>query len=59
MTYRLNLYRGSNLTSTKLVEASLEEAKQAAIAAIAGEQAHRAELVNGNGSVVFQRWAVL
>ena len=59
MTYRLNLYRGSNLTSTKLVEASLEEAKQVAIAAIASERAHRAELMNRNGSVVFQRWAVL
>ena len=59
MAYRLNLYRGSKLTSTELLEASLEDAKQLAIAAIGSEQAHRAELVNQAGSVIFQRWAVL
>lgn len=57
--YRLNLYHGSKLTSTELVEASLEEAKELAIDAIRSESAHRAELVNRIGGVVFQRWAVL
>jgi len=59
VVYRLNLYHGSKLTSTELVEASLEEAKELAIAAIGHERAHRAELVNRIGGVVFQRWAVL
>jgi hypothetical protein len=57
--YRLNLYRGNKLASTVLVESSLEEAKELAVAAIGSEQAHRAELVNRAGSVIFQRWAVL
>ena len=57
--YRLNLYRGNKLTSTVLVESSLEEAKELALAAIGSEQAHRAELVNSAGAVIFQRWAVL
>jgi hypothetical protein len=57
--YRLNLYRGGKLVSTELIEASLEGAKELAVAAIGSEQAHRAELVNRGGSVVFQRWAVL
>lgn len=59
MTYRLNLYRGNKLTSSELVEAPLEEAKVLAVAAIGAERAHRAELVNRAGSVIFQRWAVL
>lgn len=59
MAYRLNLYHGSKLTSTELVEASLEEAKALAIAAIGSERAHRAELVNRIGGIIFQRWAVL
>ena len=59
MTYRLNLYRGSKLTSTELVDASLNEARELAIATIGSQQAHRAELVNKSGTVVFQRWAVL
>lgn len=59
MAYRLNLYHGSKLTSTELVEASLEEAKALAIAAVGNERAHRAELVNRIGGIIFQRWAVL
>ena len=57
--YRLNLYQGRRLTSTELVEVSLEEAKAMAIAAIGGGRAHRAELVDSVGGVIFQRWAVL
>ena len=57
--YRLNLYRGSKLCRTELLDASLNDAKQLAIAAIGSEQAHRAELVNEEGFVIFQRWAVL
>ena len=57
--YRLNLYRGTTLTRTELLEASLDEAKQLAIAAIGPDGAHRVELVNSAGSVIFQRWAVL
>lgn len=57
--YRLNLYHGNKLTSTELLEAPLEEAKQLAVTAIGFEKAHRAELVNRAGSVIFQRWAVL
>lgn len=57
--YWLNLYRGKKLTSTVLVESSLEEAKELALTAIGNEQAHRAELVNSAGAVIFQRWAVL
>jgi hypothetical protein len=53
--YRLNLYRGNKLTSTVLVESSLEEAKELALAAIGSEQAHRVELVNSAGTVIFQR----
>ena len=57
--YRLNLYRGNKLTSTELLEAPLGEAKELAVAAIGLDKAHRAELVNRAGSVIFQRWAVL
>jgi hypothetical protein len=59
MAYRLNLYRGDKLTSTELLDASLEEAKGLATAALDSEQAHRAELVHKSGSILFQRWAVL
>ena len=59
MTYRLNLYRGSKLTGTEMVDASLDEARELAIAAIGSQQAHRVELVNKAGTVIFQRWAVL
>lgn len=59
MTYRLKLYHGSKLTSAEEIDASLEDAKRLATAAIADGQAHRAELVNTAGSVIFQRWAVL
>lgn len=59
VTYRLKLYHGSKLTSAEEIDASLEEAKQLATAAIASGQAHRVELVNRAGSVIFQRWAVL
>jgi hypothetical protein len=59
VTYRLNLYRGSKLTSTELVDASLDEARELAVAAIGRQHAHRAELVNKTGTVIFQRWAVL
>ncbi|GAA4747004.1 hypothetical protein GCM10023264_10870 [Sphingomonas daechungensis] len=57
--YRLNLYSGNKLTRTELLEAPLEEAKELAVAAIGLEKAHRVELVNRAGSVIFQRWAVL
>ena len=53
------LYHGSKLTSAEEIDASLEDAKRLATAAIADGQAHRAELVNTAGSVIFQRWAVL
>ncbi len=59
MAYRLNLYCDGKLTSTELLDASLEAAKGLAAAALDSEQAHRAELVNESGSILFQRWAVL
>ena len=59
VTYRLNLYDGSKVTGTELVDASVDEARELAIAAIGNQQAHRAELVNKAGTVIFQRWAVL
>jgi hypothetical protein len=59
MAYRLNLYSGERLTSTELMNASLQEAKHLACAALDTSQAHRAELVNDAGSILFQRWAVL
>jgi hypothetical protein len=59
MAYRLNLYCDGKLTGTDLLDASLEEAKGLATAALVTEQAHRAELVNKSGSILFQRWAVL
>jgi hypothetical protein len=58
MAYQLNLYCNGKLTSTELLDASLEESKGLA-AALECEQAHRAELVNKSGSILFQRWAVL
>jgi hypothetical protein len=59
MTYRLNLYSNAKLTSTELVEASLEQAKGLACSALDSGQAQRAELVNKAGAIMFQRWAVL
>lgn len=59
MAYRLNLYCNGALTGTQLLHASLEEAKEQATAALESEHAHRAELVNKSGSILFQRWAVL
>jgi hypothetical protein len=59
VTYRLNLYHGSKITSSEVVDASLEDAKGLAIAAIGGGQAQRVELVDKAGAVIFQRWAVL
>ena len=59
MTYRLNLYCGGKLASTELLEAGIEEAKGLATAAIDKGQAHRVELVNKAGSIIFQRWGVL
>lgn len=59
VTYRLNLYRGSKLTSSEIVEAPLEQAKGLATAACDSGQAHRAKLVSDDGSIIFQRWAVL
>lgn len=59
MTYRLNLYSDSKLTSTELLEATLEQAKASACALLDSRQAQRAELVNRTGTIVFQRWAVL
>jgi hypothetical protein len=59
MTYRLNLYSDAKLTSTELVDASLEQAKGLALSALGSGQAQRAEVVNKAGSILFQRWAVL
>jgi len=59
MAYRLNLYRDGKLTSTELIDVSLGEAKGLAISVLDRRQAHRAELVNKAGSILFQRWAVL
>ena len=59
MTYRLNLYCGGNLASTELIDASLEETKVMATAATDSGKAHRAEIVDQTGSIIFQRWAVL
>lgn len=59
VAYRLNLYCNGTLTSTELLHASLEDAKEQATAALESVHAHRAELVNKSGSILFQRWAVL
>lgn len=59
MTYRLNLYSNAKLTSTELLEVSLEQAKRLACSALDNGRAQRAELVNKSGSILFQRWAVL
>lgn len=60
MRYRLNLYVDRKLTSTELIEAAtLEGAKLAAKGAVAGGQAHKAELVNNAGSIIFERRADL
>ena len=59
MTYRLNLYSNAKLTSTELLESTLEQAKASACAALDSRQAERAEIVNTTGTIVFQRWAVL
>jgi hypothetical protein len=59
VAYQLNLYHGKALTSSQLLEAPLEEAKEMAIAAISSRRAERVELVSRAGTVVFQRWAVL
>lgn len=59
MTYRLNLYFRAKLTSTELVDASLEQAKSLACSSLDSGKAERAELVNAAGSIIFQRWAVL
>ena len=59
MSYRLNLYTDGKLTSTDSMDASLDEAKRVACAELNRSQAHRAELVTGDGPILFQRWAVL
>jgi hypothetical protein len=59
MTYRLNLYSNAKLISTELVDVSLSQAKEFACSALDHGRAERAELVNGSGSILFQRWAVL
>lgn len=59
MVYRLNLYCDGKLSSTELLDASLEEAKGLAATALDSHHAQRAELVNKAGSILFQRWAVL
>ena len=59
MTYRLNLYSNAKLTSTELVDVSLEKAKELACEALDSGEAQRAEVVNKTGSIMFQRWAVL
>lgn len=58
MAYRLNLYSDGRLTSTELIDTGLDEAKRVACAALDGG-AHRAEVLNSRGSILFQRWAVL
>jgi hypothetical protein len=57
--YRIHLYRGSKLVKTEVVDAPLEEAKEAAAAALGTGQHHRVELLSSAGHLVFQRWAVL
>jgi hypothetical protein len=59
MAYRLNLYSDGTLTSTELMDTRLDEAKRAACAALDASQAHRAEVLNSRGTILFQRWAVL
>lgn len=59
MSYRLNLYSNAKLTSTELLEASLEDAKSLACSALDRGEGHRAELLNTRGVIMFQRWAVL
>jgi hypothetical protein len=55
MLYRLNLYEDGKLTSTELLEVSLQEAKEKVSAALDGGQAHKAELMNPAGSIIFRR----
>lgn len=57
--YRINLYLGGKLASTEVVDTSLADAKDTALAGLTEGKAHRVELLNKNGAVVFQRWAVL
>ena len=59
MTYRINLYLAGKLASTELVDGSLSDAKDLAVANLSEAKAHRVELLNKGGAVVFQRWAVL
>jgi hypothetical protein len=59
MLYRLNLYCDGKLSGTELVDAPLEEAKEAAISALESGGAQRAELVNKAKAIVFQQWAAL
>jgi len=59
MAYRVNLYSDGKLTSTDLMDTGLDEAKRAACSALDRSQAHRAEVLNSRGSILFQRWAVL
>lgn len=59
MTYRLNLYSNAKLARTELLDASLDEAKGIACAALESGLGQRAELVNNHGVILFQRWAVL
>ena len=59
MAYRLNLYREGKLTRTELVHGPLQEVKELAVTALDRHQAHRAELVDESGSIIFHRWAVL
>lgn len=59
MAYRLNLYSNAKLVSTELIEETLEDSKGLACSALDNRQAQRAELVTQDGSIVFQRWAVL
>jgi hypothetical protein len=59
VTYRLNLYCNGSLASTQLIDAPLEEAKAIATHATDSRKAHRAEITDQAGSIIFQRWAVL
>jgi hypothetical protein len=59
MTYRLNPYSNAKLANTELLDASLEEAKGIACAALDRGSDQRAELLNDRGVILFQRWAVL
>jgi len=59
MAYRLNLYSDKNLISTELLNSGLDEASRSACVALDKTRAHRAEVIDSDGTIRFSRWAVL